>query len=160
MNFTHKDNVVMYSFDNHVMYAIVIPDRLPPSFNEMINKSREWTKNQRRWFQHYLSKHARPMPRAYLDKRSVRIDLFKKSQADDAPNLDGRSKVILDAMKELGMIVDDNAKYLEWGRVWQRKGKRNGSVTIISETMDSRMLMECHEIAPHAFELITGGQDE
>lgn len=161
MEFEAKGNVVRYEFSvgntAHVLFAMVIPERLPPSFNEMVTKSYQWTKNQRHWFQHYLSRHMKAMPTVYLERRTVRIDLFKKSQRDDEPNLDGRSKCILDSMKQLGMIVDDNHRYLDWARVWQRKHNDNATVILVSETMDARLMMECHDISPHALELVLNG---
>ncbi len=154
MEFSVNKNVARYTFTvgdtAHVVFAAVIPERLPPSFNDMINHSVEWRKNQSRWFQHFMSKYCRAVPTVYLEKRTVRIDLFKKSMQDDAPNLDGRSKCILDPMKQLGMICDDNHKFLDWARVWQRKGKENATVILVSETMSSDLMMQSHDLAPHA----------
>jgi len=158
MQFEVSGNVVKYSFnvgaDPHVVYAMVIPEKLPPSFNEMVCKSFEWTKNQRRWIEHYMSKYCKALPAVYLDKRTVRIDLFKKSQKDDEPNLDGRSKCVLDAMKQKGMIVDDNHKWLGWARVWQRKHSEKSYVVLVSETLDVDLMKQTHDLAPNALSII------
>lgn len=161
MEFAAKENVVRYLFPvadrYHVVFAIVIPEKLPPSFNDMLQKGKEWKLNQRRWFQHFMSRYCKAVPTVYLEKRSVRIDLFKKSHMDDAPNLDGRSKIILDAMKQLNMIMDDNNKWLDWARVFQHKHTDNATVILMSETMDAKLLEASHDIAPHALELIVNG---
>lgn len=158
MEFAVIENVVRYRIpiggETHEVFALVLPDMLPLSFNDLILKSLQYRHNARKRFQYALSKTCKAMPQAYQEKRTVRIDLFKKSQRDDEPNLDGRSKVPLDAMKQLGYIVDDNHKWLDWARVWQRKAPENATVILISSTLNARLMMECHTIAPHALELV------
>lgn len=161
MEFDVIGNVVRYRIpignELHEIFALTLPEMLPPSFNELILGNREFKANARRKFQYALSKVCSAAPIAYQEKRTVRIDLFKKSQQDDACNLDGRSKVPLDSMKQLGFIVDDNQRWLDWARVWQRKHPVNSTVILMSSTMDARLMMECHELAPHALRIVTDG---
>lgn len=161
LDFEIRDNVVCYKIPVgdilHYVFALVIPGRLPPSFNQLIAKSLSWKKHERNKLQFLLEKTCRPTPRTVDAKRSVRIDLFKRAQLDDRANLDGRSKCILDAMKQLAMIVDDNDTWLGWARVHQRKHDSDATVVLMSETMDRDLLKACDNIAPHALDLIVNG---
>lgn len=158
VEYARSDNVVKYTIPigpvTHSVYAMVIPDKLPPSFNDLITKSVEWRHASSRWWRFYLAKHCRAMPPAYLQRRAVRIDIFKKGQRDDDPNLDARSKVILDAMKQVGQLCDDNHKFLDWGRVWQRNHSTKATVILVSDTMDARLLQEAHELSGHALSIV------
>lgn len=109
-------------------WQLVVPDWLPMSMNDLIKNSWNTYAGERRWIQHYLSTHYREVPPA-MGKRAIEMMVVKSSgQYDDEPNLDGRSKATVDAMKKLGMVRDDNRKWLEWHHVKEWHGARKGLV--------------------------------
>lgn len=63
-----------------------------------------------------MSKAAR-IPKAGGDRRAVHMEFVKpltNRRPDDAPNLQSRSKPVLDALVRLGYLVDDSPAWLEW----------------------------------------------
>ena len=108
-----------------IAWEIIIPDWLPSSLNSLLKNS--WTSyaGERRWIQHYLSLNYPEIPPA-MEKRGFEMFIAKKSHMDDEPNLDARSKAILDAMQKLGMLRGDDIKWLDWHHVQQVKAPRSG----------------------------------
>lgn len=110
-------------------WEIIIPDWLPMSLNSLLTNSRNSYMGERRWVQHYLS-HNYPSLTPALDKRGFEMILAKKGQLDDEPNLDARSKAILDAFQKLGWLRGDDVHWLEWNHVQQVKVKSRKGVMI------------------------------
>lgn len=119
-----------------IAWEIIIPDWLPMSLNSLVSNSRSSYMGERRWIQHYLSHNYPAIPPA-MDKRGFEMFIAKKSHMDDEPNLDGRSKSILDAMQKLGMLRGDDMKWLEWHHVQQLKGTRKGVMARLWEVGDA-----------------------
>lgn len=106
-------------------WEIMVPDWLPMSLNELMKNSWNTYAGERRWIQHYLSQTHPHIPPA-MAKRGFEMILAKKSHMDDEPNLDARSKAMLDAMQKLGMLRGDDVKWLQWHHVQQVKAPRSG----------------------------------
>jgi Holliday junction resolvase RusA-like endonuclease len=98
-------------------HVITLEGALPPSMNELLRM--HWSKARKigKTYEALIAyQGGARIPRAEPgEKRSVRIDLFKgtRGKPDDPSNLDGRAKLILDAMKRLGLIHDDDAEHCE-----------------------------------------------
>lgn len=109
-------------------WEMLIPEWLPSSLNSLIRNSYKSYASERRWVQSFLSQRYRDIPPA-MGKRGVKLVIVKKGgQWDDASNLDGRSKAPLDAMTKLGMIRDDNHRWLTWHHVQEVHGIVSGTV--------------------------------
>ena len=69
-----------------------------------------------------------------MGKRRVTITIHKTKRSrrlDDQPNLDGRSKAILDALVEHSALIDDSPMWLDFPRVIEGE-KRDTEQTVIT----------------------------
>lgn len=101
-------------------YILRIPDRLPMSHNKQNTSHWRTRQAERKKWERELEVAACNvgLPLVWDEEdepRSVQIHLEKKThQKDDPSNLEARSKHILDALKNLGYIVDDDERSLDW----------------------------------------------
>lgn len=113
-------------------YRMVIP-QVPLSPNQLLG--RHWRakfRHKKLWMQELslfkpFTRYWKPFPAE--DKMRVRITIHNASQYD-RDNAWGACKPILDAMKALGLIVDDRAAYCDL-TVLQEKSTRKEKRTVI-----------------------------
>lgn len=119
---------------NGKAWEILVPEWHPYSMNDLIKNSWETYSSQRKWIQHFLSTNYRDSIPPAMERRALQMLLVKThAMMDDEPNLDSRSKATVDAMTKLGMIRDDNTRWLQWHHVHQTKAAVKGFVVRLWE---------------------------
>lgn len=111
-------------------WEINLPNLVPMSMNKQLN-SHFWVRaNEKKIIDNIIEKKFAHIPKA-TGKRAVQICVVKKTGAlDDEPNLDSRSKHIIDSLVTNELLLDDSPKYLEWHHVFQQKAKMSNGVGI------------------------------
>ena len=93
---------------------------LPTSMNKQLRAHWSARGRERKQLEHdlgWLAKAKRVPPATKDSLRSVSMILDKGRRArqfDDVPNLEGRAKLVLDALVNNQTLWDDSKKYLQW----------------------------------------------
>jgi len=116
-------------------WVLTITGRIPMSMNQR-ERCSHWYRNRERAELTTLLKYlalAERVPQA-SGRRSVRVTIHKTMRSrvkDDPANRDSRAKSILDALTSLGLLVDDNEKWLDWRGVVE--GERQKELATVVE---------------------------
>lgn len=119
---------------------IIVP-ATPLGLNQLNlhNKNWEWVQKQqlkRKWFYLILEAFNKPpneLPHFKKAKITLRIYWKDKRRIKDEDNLKGGFKPILDTIRQLCIITDDDPEHLEWGYIYQKIGKPERTEIILRE---------------------------
>lgn len=114
--------------DAGIAWELMFPGFLPMSFNELLTKPPIIRHKAKRSIDSMIKSTYFDIPEAE-EKRAVEMYIIKsRNILDDEPNLDCRSKHILDSLVTNRLLKDDSVKWLEWHHVKQSVNSHKGTI--------------------------------
>lgn len=111
-----------------IAWELIFPGFLPMSYNAQLTNPPLIRHRAKRQIDSFIASKYFDIPPA-KEKRAVQIYIVKnKNILDDEPNLDCRSKHILDSLVTKKLLRDDNINWLEWHHVRQHVGTHKGTI--------------------------------